>query len=117
MKLVVNWILSTIALLLVTQLVGGIHISGIMSALWAALIIGLINATVGNLLKLVTFPLSVLTLGLFLLVINAFMLKLATWFAPGFRVYGFWAAFWGALFMSLIGMFLRWLVWPKKNGN
>jgi putative membrane protein len=116
-KLIVNWILSTIALLLVTKLVPGIYVSGIVSALWAALVIGFINATLGTLLKLLTLPLSVLTLGIFLLVINAFMLKVATWFAPGFRVYGFWAAFWGALIMSLIGMLLRWLVWPKRERN
>jgi putative membrane protein len=113
MRLLVNWILSAIALLVVTHVVPGIRVRGLTSALWAAAVIGLVNATLGSLLKLLTFPLTILTLGLFWLVINALMLELASWFAPGFQVVSFWAAFWGAIILSLINMFLRWMVWPK----
>jgi len=115
-RLIVNWILSALALLVVAHVVRGIHVVGFMSALWAALVIGFVNATLGNLVKLVTLPLTLLTLGLFWLVINAVMLELAAWFVPGFRVAGFGAAFWGAITLSLVNMFLRWLVWPKRQG-
>lgn len=113
MRWIVNWLLSTVALLIVAHLVRGIYIRSFTSALWAALVIGVVNATIGALAKLVTFPLTILTLGLFWLVINGLMLEFATWFAPGFRVAGFWAAFWGALVLSLVNAFLRWIVWPK----
>ena len=117
MKLIVNWLLSTIALLVVAQLVPGIHVAGLMTALWAALIIGLVNATLGTLLKFLTLPISLLTLGIFLLVINALMLEFAAWFAPGFTISGFRAAFWGALVLSLLNMLFRWLAWPKRERN
>jgi putative membrane protein len=115
MRLIVNWILSGVALLIVSYLVRGFYVTGFMAALWAALVIGLVNATIGALLKLVTLPLTVVTLGIFWLVINALMLQLASWFVPGFRISSFWAAFWGAIVLSLVNMFLRWLVWPKHG--
>lgn len=115
MKLIINWILSAIALLVVAHVVNGFHVSGLASALWAAAVIGLVNATLGLLLKLITLPLTVLTLGIFWLIINAIMLEFASMFAPGFRVAGFWAAFWGAIVLSLVNMLLRWLVWPDRK--
>jgi putative membrane protein len=115
MRLIVNWLLSAVALLVVSYLVRGFHVAGFVTALWAALIIGLVNATLGALLKLITLPLTVLTLGIFWLVINALMLTLATWFVRGFSITSFWAAFWGAIVLSLVNMFLRWLVWPKRG--
>ena len=114
MRWIVNWVLSAAALLLVAHLVPGVYVTGLMSALAAAFVIGLVNATLGAVLKLITFPLTVLSLGLFWLVINALMLELATWFVHGFYVTGFWAAFWGAIVLSLVNMFFRWLVWPKR---
>jgi len=113
MRWLVNLILSSVALLLVARVVPGIYVRGFGSALWAALIIGMVNATLGMLAKIVTFPLTMLTLGLFWLVINGVMLKFASMFAPGFMVSGFWAAFWGALALSLLNAFFRWLVWPN----
>jgi putative membrane protein len=113
MHWLVNLILSAIALLVVARVMPEIHVSGFGSALWAALVIGVVNATLGALTKVVTFPLTIVTLGLFWLVINALMLKFAVLFAPGFRVHGFWAAFWGALALSLLNGFFRWLIWPK----
>ena len=75
-----------------------------MPALIAALVIGLLNATVGLLLKIITFPLTILTLGIFLLVINGIMILVAANFVPGFRVSGFAPAFWGAVVLALLGM-------------
>ena len=76
-------------------------------ALIAALVIGLLNATVGFLLKIVTFPLSILTLGLFLLVINGLMILLASNVVRGFQVHGFAPAFWGAVVLALLGMLIK----------
>jgi putative membrane protein len=107
MRLLLQWILSAIALLIVSRIVPGFHVHGLMPALIAALVIGLLNATVGLLLKIVTFPLSILTLGIFLLVINGIMILVAANIVPGFRVYGFAPAFWGAVVLALLGMVIR----------
>jgi putative membrane protein len=61
-------------------------------------------------LKVITFPLTVFTLGIFWFVVNAIVLKLATVFVPGFQIYGFWPAFWGAVVLSLMNMIFRWLM-------
>jgi putative membrane protein len=78
-------------------------------------VIGFINATVGFLFKILTFPLTVLTLGLFWFVINALMLKLASMFVPGFEVHGFGAAFLGAILLTLVNSLLHWLVKPERD--
>jgi putative membrane protein len=110
MRLLLQWILSAIALLLVSKIVPGFQVHGLWPALIAALVIGLLNATVGFLLKIITFPLSILTLGLFLLVINGIMILVASNIVPGFRVYGFGPAFWGAVVLALLGMVIRAIV-------
>jgi len=114
-RLLLNWILSALAVWVVAKIVPGISVSGPMAALIVALVIGFINATIGLLLKVVTFPLTVLTLGLFWLVINALMLKLASVFVPGFAVHGFFAAFIGAILLSLVSSLLHWLVKPSHE--
>jgi putative membrane protein len=113
-QLLVRWIISAVLLLVVSQVVPGFHVIGLRSAMIAALVIGLVNATVGVVLKIVTFPLTIVTLGLFLLIINAFMLMFASHFVSGFVVDGFVPAFWGALLLSILGMVTRWLT-PTGN--
>ena len=108
--LFLNWFLSALSLLIVAHVVRGFEVSGFMAALIAALVIGLVNSTIGLALKIATFPLTVLTLGLFWFVINALMLELASWLVPGFRVEGFLAAFVAAIILSLVNLFLRRLV-------
>lgn len=115
MRMILNWVLSAIAVWLLPYIVPGISVDGITTALIAALVIGLVNATLGLILKVVTFPLTVLTLGLFWLVINALMLEVAAFFVHGFQVRGFWAAFFGAIALSLVNMVLRWLVNPVEG--
>jgi putative membrane protein len=112
MRMILNWIVSALAVWLVSYVVPGVVVSGITAALLAALAIGFVNATLGLLLKVVTFPLTVLTLGLFWLVINALMLEVAAALVHGFEVQGFKAAFLGAIVLSLVNMVLRWLVKP-----
>lgn len=109
MKHLLNWALSALAVWVVARLVPGFHVSGAVAALIAALVIGFVNATLGAFLKIITFPLSLLTLGLFWLVINAVMIELASAIVPGFHVDTFAAAFWGAIVLSLVNMFFRWL--------
>ena len=110
MALLLQWLLSAIALILVSKIVPGFQVLGLMPALIAALVIGLLNATVGFLLKIVTFPLSILTLGIFLLVINGLMILLASAVVPGFRVNGFAPAFWGAIVLAILGMVIKAIV-------
>jgi putative membrane protein len=103
-RLLARWIVTAIALLVVASAVPGFHVSNFVAALLAALVIGLANATLGLFVKIITLPLTILTLGLFLLVVNALMIELASWFVPGFSVRGFAPAFWGALILALINI-------------
>ena len=114
MRLILHWILSAVALLIVAHLIPGFYIRGFGAALIAAIVIGLVNATLGLLLKLISLPLIILTLGIFWFVINAVMLMFASAFVPGFIVRGFWPAFWGAIVLSLVNMAFRALM-PKRE--
>ena len=115
MRLLLNWVLSALAVWIVSQVVPGIHVNSAMTALIAALVIGLVNATIGFLIKILTFPLTLITLGLFWFVINALMLELASVLVRGFEVHGFLAAFIGAIVLSIVSSILHWLVMPKKT--
>jgi putative membrane protein len=115
--MLLNWVLSALAVWIVSRVVPGIYVSGPAAALIAALAIGFINATVGVVLKILTFPLTLVTLGLFWLVINALMLEFASVLVPGFQVRGFLAAFLGAIVLSLVNMVLKWLVQPSGVGQ
>jgi putative membrane protein len=108
-RLIINWLLSAIALLATAYLMPGIRVDGLLIAMIAAVVIGLVNGTLGALLKFITFPLTLVTLGLFWLVINGLMLWLASNLTPGFYVDGFLSAFFGALLLSIINMVLHWI--------
>ncbi|MGD1106967.1 MAG: phage holin family protein [Terracidiphilus sp.] len=110
MKLLLQWLLSALALLIVSHLVPGFHVAGLLPALIAAVVIGLLNATVGLFLKIITIPFSVVTLGIFLLVINGVMILLASAVVPGFHVSGLGPAFWGAVVLALLGVLIRAIV-------
>jgi putative membrane protein len=116
-RLLLHWILSALAVWIVAHVVPGISVSGPMAALIAALVIGLVNATLGLLLKILTFPLTLLTLGLFWFVINALMLELASSLVRGFQVRGFEAAFLGAIVLSVVSSLLQWLFLPNRRAN
>jgi len=115
MRLLLNWVLSALAVWIVAKLVPGISVNGPAAALIAAVAIGFINATLGALLKILTFPLTLVTLGLFWFVINALMLELASAVVPGFQVRGFAAAFVGAIVLSLVNLVLKGILLPKEN--
>ncbi len=106
MMTLLRWALNAVALMLVPEVVSSIHVSSYSAALIAAIIIGLLNALVRPLLILLTLPITALTLGLFILVINALLFWLASEIVGGVQVAGFWSAMGGALVYSV----LTWLV-------
>jgi putative membrane protein len=106
MKLIVRWLLLAAALLLLAHLYSGVKVEGFGTALLAAFVIGLFNTLVRPLLVLLTLPVTLLTLGLFLFVINALMFWAAAAVLDGFDVAGFWAALAGSLLYSLAGVII-----------
>ena len=117
MRHFINWILSALAVWVVSQFVPGFHVHNAATALIAALVIGFINATLGLGLKVLTFPLTILTLGVFWFIINALMLELAAWFVHGFSIDSFTAAFIGAIILSLVNMIFRWLAGTNRRDD
>ena len=103
-KIVVRWLLLAAALLLVAHLYPGVQVASFTSAMIAALVLGLLNALLRPILVLLTLPVTVLTLGLFLFVINALMFYFAASLLDGFHVAGFVAALVGSLLYSLCGL-------------
>ncbi len=99
--LVIRWLVSAAALYLTSLVVRGIEVQGVGSLFFAAATIGILNAVVRPLILLLTLPLNIVTLGLFTLVVNAAMLKLASEVVRGFEVHGFWSALGGWLLLSL----------------
>lgn len=102
LRLLLHWILNAVALLVVAHFVEGFDVSSFVSALIAVVVIGLLNATLGLLLKIITLPLGILTFGIFFLVVNAVILWFSSKFVPGFAVTTFKAAFLGALALAVI---------------
>jgi putative membrane protein len=107
MKLLAKWLLSAAALLLVAYLYPGVEVRSFTAALIAAFVIGLLNTVVRPVLVVLTLPVTVLTLGLFLFVINALMFWAAAGVLDGFRVHDFTAALIGSLIYSLIGVVIE----------
>jgi putative membrane protein len=110
LHVLVNWLLSAVSLVIVANVVPGIEIAGFGTAMIAAVVIGLVNVTLGLLLRIVTFPLTLITFGAFLIVINALMLKVAAGLMPGFRVRGCLPAVLGAVLLGLLNVLLRWML-------
>ena len=117
MKLIIRWLVTSIALLIAAWLVPGIHVpqDSFMAFGAMAVILGLVNAFIRPVLKLLSCPLIIVTLGLFVLVINGLMLMFASyiarhWFGIGFYVDGFWSAFFGALIVSIVSVILNTLL-------
>src|SRR5262249_29026971 len=115
MKLLLRWLVSAVSLMIVAYFVPGFVVRGFVAALIAAAAIGLLNATLGALVKVVTFPITIITFGLFLIVVNALMLRVAAMFVPGFYVSGWWPALIGALLLTIVSSFLHWLVHDKPR--
>ncbi len=119
---VIKWVMNTIAIILAIKFVPGIIYSGAWwGVLLVSMIFGLVNTVIRPLVKLFTFPLLILTLGLFTFIINAMMLSLTSWLSEsmhiGFRVEGFKAAFWGSLVISIASLVLGCLMPPEEENN
>jgi putative membrane protein len=102
LRLLLHWILNALALLVVSHFVEGFEVSNVVSAFFAVVVIGLLNATLGLFLKIITLPLGILSFGIFFLVINAVVLWFSSKFVPGFAVTTFKAAFLGALALAVL---------------
>ena len=111
--LIVVWILNAVALLAVAYVLPGIAIASFWSAMLAALVLGLLNTLVKPLLILLTLPITIVTLGLFLLVLNALVFWLAGSLFKGFQVDGFWWAVAGAIFYSVISSLFSMLIFQQ----
>jgi putative membrane protein len=115
MRLLVRWLVNAVSLLIVAYIVPGFELHGFGAALIAAIVFGIVNSTLGLLLKIITFPLTIFTFGLFLIVINAIMLKMAASITPGFIVHTWTAALLGAIVLSLVSAFLNWLIKDNRR--
>ncbi len=125
--ILIRWLLLTISIILTSYLVDGIYVAGFSSALFAALVLGILNALFRPVLIVITLPINILTLGLFTFVINALLLKMVSGVVPGFYVHGFWSAVFGSLIISLVSWLLSsfvsdrgrigYIELKKKNGD
>ena len=115
MRLVLVWVLNAIALLAVAYLYPGVQVQDWLSAAIAALVLGLANTIIKPILVILTLPVTIVTLGLFLFVINALLFWGVSNVVTGFHVNGFWAALIGAILYSIIGWLLSMLIPNKKS--
>ncbi len=102
MTLIVKWLIYALAIFLVGNFLPGFHVDEYTTALWAGALLGVLNVTIRPLLKLLALPITLLTLGLFSLIINGFMFSIAAKFIEGFTVDGIWWAVLGAVIVSAI---------------
>jgi putative membrane protein len=110
---IVNWLVAALALWIMAQIIPGIQIREFKTALIAAVVLAVIDVTIGPVLRFIAFPLTLLTLGLFAFVLKAVFLKLAAVFTPGFRIEGFLNAVLGALVLTVLDIVLRRVVWAS----
>lgn len=107
MGFVIRLFVNALALLIVSTVIPGIEVRGVLPALSAAFFLGLVNAILRPVIVLLTLPLTILTLGLFIPVINAFLLKLVSLMIQGFEVHAFWSAVFGAILLSIVSGLLN----------
>lgn len=111
--LILRTLIIALGIWLAAYLVPGVSAASTGALIWAAIALGLINAFVRPVLVLLTLPFTILTLGLFLLLLNAAMLNLADWFVDGFEVVGFWSSVFGAIVISLVSGLCSNFIGPK----
>jgi putative membrane protein len=100
--LLIRWVINAMALILISYVIRGIEVDDLLAPFVAAAVLGVINAVLRPILLILTMPITILTLGLSVLVVNGAMLYLAGMVVKGFYVHGFWAAIFGALFLSAV---------------
>jgi putative membrane protein len=109
----VRFLICAVGLWLAEEILPGIGVDNVGSLIAAAFLLGSINALIRPVLVVLTLPITVVTLGLFLLVINAGMVALVAWILPGFHVTGFWSALFGGLIVSITGWVATWFIGPR----
>ncbi len=112
-RFLVRALVAALGLWIADALISGISFDSAAWLLTSAVVLGVINAIVRPLALILTLPITLVTLGLFILVLNAGMLGLASWVLPGFHVAGFWPAFWGAIVVSLVSGLGSWFFGPR----
>ena len=115
MRILLVWLINALSLLAVAYFLPSVNVASFYIALITALVLGLLNTLIRPVLVLITLPITILTLGLFTLVINALLFWFVATFVAGFAVAGFWSAFWGALLYSVISSFASWLLIPRPR--
>jgi putative membrane protein len=116
MSLLLTWLINALALLIIPYVIPSIKIRGFGTALVIAIVLGLINTLLRPVLVLLTLPVTIITLGLFILIINALLFQFAAWLLKGFEVTGFWAAFFGSILYSIISWILSALIFGRRDG-
>ncbi len=122
MRFLIRLLVNAAALWVATRIVPGVsYAGGALPLLGVALVFGVVNAVIGPVLKILTFPIIILTLGIFALIINGLMLMLTSALSSalglGFHVRGFWAAFWGALVVSLVSTILSLFIGDSRRSD
>lgn len=109
MVLLLKWLALALAIMFTGWIIPGITISNFTTALIAAVVIALINLGIKPVLVFLTLPINILTLGIFILVINALLFMFMAYLVPGVEVNGFWSAFLGALVLSILSVGISWI--------
>lgn len=109
MVLLLKWVALALSIMFVGWIVPGITISSFTTALIASIVIALVNLVIKPILVFLTLPINILTLGIFILVINALLFMFVAYLVPGVEVNGFWSAFLGALILSILSVGISWL--------
>jgi putative membrane protein len=115
MRFLMRVVLNTIGVLLAARIIPGIDVSSAATALVAGIALGVVNAVIRPVLIVLTLPFTLLTLGLFIFIVNAFCLGLVAWIVPGFRVHGFGSALLGSVFITLVSWALSALLVDKQR--
>lgn len=113
MKTLIHFVVSAIAILITAYVLPGVYVDGLFAALVLAVILGVINTFIRPVLVVLTLPLSIVTLGLFVLVINALLVMLASYIVPGFAVAGFWYAFLFGIVLAIVSYVLQ--IFEREN--
>lgn len=111
MNILVQWLMSALALLVTSKLIPGFQIKGFASALWAAVVVGIANVIIWPILIVLTLPINLLTLGLFTFVVNGAVLKICAGLLSGFDIKGWWPAIFGSILISLVSSLMRYLLY------
>ena len=111
--ILIRWLTVTCAIVIASYLLNGIHVSGFMTAFFAAVMLGILNAFFRPIALILTLPINILSLGFFTFVINAAMLKMASALISGFDVHGFWTAVFGSLIISVVSFGINVLISEK----